>query len=142
LIYINTPFIFQALTNAIRNAGFLESVEITFQTEKDEITVKSNHLASRIMDNIFFKIFLFLSFMWVFVLPFIYFYKKKFGHSILKSRWDMSISEANWYQLHAQEIIIMCRNKVISKGKPSKLSVIPPLQITPQMPIIPSAPSV
>ncbi|KAG1150137.1 hypothetical protein G6F37_001846 [Rhizopus arrhizus] len=92
-----------ALTNAIRNAGFLETVEITFQTEKDEIT---------------------------------------FGHSILKSRWDMSISEANWYQLHAQEIIIMCRNKVISKGKPSKLSVVPPLQITPQMPIIPSAPSV
>ncbi|KAG1447777.1 hypothetical protein G6F56_009151 [Rhizopus delemar] len=110
-----------ALSNAIRSAGVFETIEIKFLTEKSEINVKSSHWYSRILDNPVFRVFLFLSFMWIYIIPFNYFYKKFFGHSTMKSEWGMTISEYDWYHSHAQEIVTMCQNKLICKGKTSRL---------------------
>ncbi|KAG1443102.1 hypothetical protein G6F56_010796 [Rhizopus delemar] len=110
-----------ALSNAIRSAGVFETVEINFLIEKSEINVKSSHWYSRMMDSIAFKVFLFLSCLWIYVIPFNYFYKKFFSHSTMKSEWGMTISEYDWYHSHAQEIVTMCQNRLICKDKTSRL---------------------
>lgn len=101
----------RALTTAIRDSGFYEHVVITFKTEDHEIVVKSSSSLSRYMDNIGIQILLFISCMWVIVLPLVYFLKEKFGHSNLKSSWKMNITERDWYTYHIGEIIDSCRGR-------------------------------
>ncbi|CAO3674204.1 hypothetical protein G6F70_008381 [Rhizopus microsporus] len=121
----------EALKNAIRSTGEFEGIEITFKTEKEEIIVKPNNWVSCIVDNIVFKILMFITCFWVFAVPFTFFYGKKFGHSNLRSGWNMTISEKAWYQQHAREIVAMCRNRIINRNQITKLTPIPPF---PDMP--------
>ncbi|KAI7898367.1 uncharacterized protein BX663DRAFT_533361 [Cokeromyces recurvatus] len=99
----------RALTNAIRNSGFYENVEITYKMEDHEIIVKTNSRISRWSDNVYLKGFLFITCLWIVVFPIIWLCKKRFGHSYLKSAWKMKISERNWYEAHVQEVINSCR---------------------------------
>jgi hypothetical protein len=101
----------RAITTAIRDSGFYENVDITFKTEDHEIIVKPNNTLSRYMDHMAVKIFLFISCMWIFVLPLVYLFKEKFGHSSLKSAWNMNISERDWYTTHIGEIVDSCRTR-------------------------------
>lgn len=101
----------RALTTAIRDSGFYENVEITFKTEDHEIVVKSNSPLSRYMDSVAVKILLFISCLWIIALPLVYLFKEKFGHSNLKSAWNMNISERDWYTAHIGEIVNSCRSR-------------------------------
>ncbi|CEP13510.1 hypothetical protein [Parasitella parasitica] len=106
----------RALTAAIRDSGFYENVQITYVLENHEIIVKTDFSISRWADNRWIKLFLILSCLWIIVYPLIWLFKEKFGHSDLKSAWNMSISERDWYGLHIQEVINSCRGNYRPSG--------------------------
>lgn len=99
----------KALTTAIRNSGFYENIEISFQMENNEIIVKTDHQLSRWIDNKIIRFFFFITCLWILVWPVIWLCRKRFGHKNLKSAWNMNISERDWYGLHVQEVINSCR---------------------------------
>ncbi|KAI9468943.1 MAG: hypothetical protein EXX96DRAFT_99295 [Benjaminiella poitrasii] len=99
----------RALTAAIRNSGFYENIDITFKMEDHEIIVKTDKRISRWIDNLYLRGFLFITCLWILVFPVVWICKRKFGHSRLKSAWNMAISERDWYGLHIQEVINACR---------------------------------
>lgn len=118
----------RALTSAIRDSGFYEHVEITYVMENHEIVVKTDYSISRWVDNRWIKLALILSCLWIIVYPLVWLFKKKFGHSDLKSAWNMNISERDWYGLHIQDVISSCRGNYITAGRffkkrPSSYSV-------------------
>ncbi|KAF1806998.1 hypothetical protein V8B55DRAFT_1461420 [Mucor lusitanicus] len=118
----------RALTSAIRDSGFYEHVEITYVMENHEIVVKTDYSISRWVDNRWIKLALILSCLWIIVYPLVWLFKKKFGHSDLKSAWNMNISERDWYGLHIQDVISSCRGNYITGGRffkkrPSSYSV-------------------
>lgn len=118
----------RALTAAIRDSGFYENIEITYTMEDHEIIVKTDSNISRWTDNKVIRFFMFITCLWILVWPVIWVFKKKFGHSNLKSAWNMNISERDWYNLHAREIIDSCRGRYMSfnrspfRRKPSSYS--------------------
>ncbi|CAO3628725.1 unnamed protein product [Mucor hiemalis] len=106
----------RGLTSAIRNNGFYENVEISFKTENDEITVKTDHYISRWIDNKYIRFFFFITFLWIISWPIIWLSRKRFGHKTLKSAWNMNVSERDWYGLHIQEVVDSCRGPGVFRG--------------------------
>ncbi|KAI8087990.1 uncharacterized protein B0P05DRAFT_584700 [Gilbertella persicaria] len=101
----------RALTAAIRDSGYFEHINITYTLENNEIVVKTDEKISQLMDNKYIRFFFFITCLWIIAWPLVYYLKDKFGHSTLKSAWKMSLSESEWYERHAQEIVQQCRGQ-------------------------------
>jgi hypothetical protein len=91
--------------------------------QNHEIIVKTDHKISRWIDNKALRFIFFISCLWILVWPVIWLFKKKFGHSTLKSAWNMNVSERDWYGMHVQEVITNCRGNNVfffNRGRQSR----------------------
>ncbi|KAI8878508.1 hypothetical protein K501DRAFT_258479, partial [Backusella circina FSU 941] len=95
----------RAFTAVIRQNGYYETVVITYELENETIVVKTGSTLSVWSDNRWMRLAVIVSCLWIILFPLFWFIKKRFGHSVLKSAWNMNISERDWYQLNVNEVI-------------------------------------
>ncbi|KAL0089209.1 hypothetical protein J3Q64DRAFT_1727548 [Phycomyces blakesleeanus] len=107
----NYPELTKAFTAAIRAHGYTSTVEISYRMKSHKVIVKTSSWISRTSDNRVVQVLLFISCLWIIVWPIIWFCKKKFGHTTLKSEWIMSVSERDWYQRHIHEVLGQVRKE-------------------------------
>ncbi|KAI8373063.1 uncharacterized protein BYT42DRAFT_56977 [Radiomyces spectabilis] len=104
------PQLTRAFTAAIREQGYLHTVKITYEKEDDKVTVKTDTPLARWIDNRVIRFIFFISCLWIIAWPVVWLFKKKFGHSTLKSEWVMAVSERDWYQRHVHQVVGQLRN--------------------------------
>ncbi|KAI8333399.1 hypothetical protein BC941DRAFT_434606 [Chlamydoabsidia padenii] len=95
----------RALTSAIRAHGYHHSVEISYEINNHKITVKTDSAISKLSDHKAVRFLFFLTCLWIFAWPLLWLFKKKFGHSTLKSEWLMKKTERQWYDDHVHEVL-------------------------------------
>lgn len=100
-----------AFTAAIRAHGYYHSVEISFEMKDYRITIKSGSDLSRLVDNKAVRFLFFITCLWILVWPVLWFYRKHYGHNTLQSKWRMTISERDWYNLKVQEVLGQVRHQ-------------------------------
>ncbi|KAI9032530.1 hypothetical protein CLU79DRAFT_679144, partial [Phycomyces nitens] len=66
---------------------------------------------SQTSDSKIIRGFLFITCLWIIVWPVVWFFKKKFGHTTLKSEWIMNVAERDWYQRHIHEVLGQVRQE-------------------------------
>jgi hypothetical protein len=94
-----------ALTSVIRHNGYYDNISITYDLKNEEIIVKADSSLSRWSDDKVVRFLCFITCLWIIAGPLLWLFKKKFGDSVLKSVWNMTISEQDWYQQNVNEII-------------------------------------
>ncbi|CDS06023.1 hypothetical protein LRAMOSA08551 [Lichtheimia ramosa] len=107
----NYPELTRAFTAAIRAHGYYHSVEISFEMKEYRITIKSGSDLSRLADNKAVRFLFFITCLWILVWPVLWFYRKHYGHNTLQSKWRMTISERDWYNLKVQEVLGQVRHQ-------------------------------
>lgn len=100
----------EAFTSAIRNSGYYDTIEVNFFFENHKVTVKTAAPISRFADNKIARFFLFITCLWIIAYPLLVLFRKRFGHSTLKSGWNMKMSERACYDKYIQEVIGGCHS--------------------------------
>ncbi|KAI8969068.1 hypothetical protein BDF20DRAFT_805028, partial [Mycotypha africana] len=105
-------------TNALKELKLTKEVSWDYNgLTYHKIVVKSDAAVSRWIDNKVLRFLNFITCLWIITLPIVWFCKKRFGHSHLKSSWCMNISERDWYGMHVQEVINSCRGRYAFNGR-------------------------
>ncbi|KAI8978594.1 hypothetical protein BDB01DRAFT_265068 [Pilobolus umbonatus] len=109
----------KAFTAAIRSSGYYQEVDITFERSNHKVTVKTDTSISRFADNKVVRFFFFITCLWIIAYPLLLIFRKRFGHSTLKSGWIMKIPEREFYERNVQTVIGRCRgNRFYSTSAP------------------------
>ncbi|KAI9317710.1 hypothetical protein BX666DRAFT_1857333 [Dichotomocladium elegans] len=91
----------QLCDDFVHDKNKLKELELT---KEHKITIKSTSKWSRYLEHKGIRLLLFLSCLWILVLPIQWFYRKRFGHNSLWSNWHMKITAQDWYNLQVQEV--------------------------------------
>jgi hypothetical protein len=80
-------------------------VDISYELNNHKITIKTDSPVSKMSDHKAIRFLFFITCLWIFAWPLLWLYKKKFGHSTLKSEWLMKVTERQWYNDHVHEVL-------------------------------------
>ncbi|CAO3590434.1 unnamed protein product [Absidia cylindrospora] len=95
----------QAFTTAIRGHGYYHHVAISYELTDHIITIKTDSKLSKMADHWAVRLFFYITFLFIFTWPYLWFSRKKFGDATLKSEWKMNSTEREWYDQHIQQVL-------------------------------------
>ncbi|ORZ12751.1 hypothetical protein BCR42DRAFT_419887 [Absidia repens] len=95
----------QAFTTAIRSHGYYHNVAISYELTDHIITIKTDSKLSKLADHWAVRLFFYITCLYIFTWPYLWFCRKKFGYATLKSEWKMKVTEREWHDQHLQQIL-------------------------------------